>query len=51
MRLFAPSCAFTFSSDLDWTRPIAEIDKHFYAKYGLTKPEYAFIESRIKPMG
>ena len=50
MRLFLPYCALISSSDFDWTRPIAEIDEHFYAKYGLVKPERAFIEFFIKPM-
>ena len=49
MRLFLPYCAFISSSDLDWPRPLAEIDEHFYAKYGLMKPKYAFFEFMIRP--
>lgn len=41
---------FTEKSDIDWSKPITEIDKQLYAKYGLTEDEIAFIESMIKPM-
>ena len=41
---------YTSSSDIDWTKPIADIDKQLYAKYGLSKSEVEFIESMIKPM-
>lgn len=36
--------------DTDWSRPVSEIDKQLYAKYGLTEAEQKFIESMIKPM-
>ena len=36
--------------EVDWSRPIPEIDKQLYAKYGLTESEQKFIESLIKPM-
>ena len=40
---------FTASSDIDWSRPIPDIDKQLYDKYGIT--DYKdFIESIIKPM-
>ena len=35
---------------IDWSKPIPEIDKQLYAKYGLTDDEVAFIESMIKAM-
>ncbi|MCD8292512.1 MAG: Eco57I restriction-modification methylase domain-containing protein, partial [Prevotellaceae bacterium] len=41
---------FTLSSDIDWSKPIADIDKQLYVKYGLTKEEIEFIERMIKPM-
>ena len=47
---YVPLQDFTASSDIDWSRPIPEIDKQLYAKYGLTEAEQKFIESMIKPM-
>ena len=41
---------FTASSDIDWSKPIPEIDAQLYAKYGLAASERRFIESMIKPM-
>ncbi|MBR4250789.1 MAG: Eco57I restriction-modification methylase domain-containing protein [Kiritimatiellae bacterium] len=48
---FVPLQDFSSSSDIDWTRPLPEIDRQLYDKYSLTAPERAFIESMIKPMG
>lgn len=47
---FVPLQDFTSSSDIDWSRPIPDIDRQLYAKYSLTDDEIAFIESMIKPM-
>lgn len=47
---FVPLQDFTASSDIDWSRPIPEIDAQLYDKYGLTEAEQKFIESMIKPM-
>ena len=47
---FVPLQDFTNSSDIDWSKSIAEIDQQLYKKYGLTQEEIAFIESMIKPM-
>jgi hypothetical protein len=47
---FVPAQDFTSSSDIDWTRPIPEIDAQLYAKYGLDDTEIAFIESHVKSM-
>ena len=47
---FVPMQDFTEQSDIDWSKPIPEIDKQLYAKYGLSSDEIAFIESMIKPM-
>ena len=41
---------FTDKSDIDWLKPVAEIDKQLYAKYNLDESEITFIESMIKPM-
>jgi hypothetical protein len=41
---------FTPNSDIDWSKPIAEIDQQLYKKYQLSAEEVAFIESMIKPM-
>ncbi len=41
---------FTAASDIDWMKPISEIDKQLYAKYGLDEKEIAFIESNVKEM-
>ena len=47
---FVPLQDFTPTSDIDWSQPIAEIDRQLYAKYGLSAEEVAFIEGMIKPM-
>lgn len=47
---FVPLQDFTSSSDIDWTKPIADIDKQLYTKYNLTNEEINFIEKMIKPM-
>ncbi|MDP4274259.1 MAG: Eco57I restriction-modification methylase domain-containing protein [Bacteroidota bacterium] len=47
---FVPLQDFTSSSNIDWSKPVADIDRQLYAKYGLTDEEVAFIESMIKPM-
>ena len=48
--LNVPLQDFTDNSDIDWSKPIPEIDKQLYAKYNLTSDEISFIESMIKPM-
>lgn len=47
---YVPLQDFTNDSDIDWTKPVADIDKQLYAKYELTNEEISFIESMIKPM-
>ena len=47
---FVPLQDFTAGSDIDWSKPVAEIDRQLYAKYHLTDEEIAFIEKMIKPM-
>lgn len=41
---------FTSSSDIDWSQPIANIDKQLYKKYNLSGEEIAFIETNVKEM-
>ncbi|MBP5534472.1 MAG: Eco57I restriction-modification methylase domain-containing protein [Alphaproteobacteria bacterium] len=45
-----PKQDFSNKSDIDWSKPIKDIDKQLYKKYGLDKQEIDFIESMIKPM-
>ncbi|MHA6526116.1 Eco57I restriction-modification methylase domain-containing protein [Tessaracoccus sp. G1721] len=47
---YVPLQNFTPSSDIDWSKPISQIDQQLYAKYGLDSEEIAFIESNVKPM-
>ncbi|WP_401001098.1 Eco57I restriction-modification methylase domain-containing protein [Agromyces sp. GXQ0307] len=47
---YVPNQDFTSDSDIDWTKPISEIDQQLYAKYGLDADEIAFIEDKVKPM-
>jgi hypothetical protein len=47
---FVPIQNFTSDSDIDWSKSISEIDNQLYTKYGFTKDDIAFIESKIKPM-
>ncbi|MDE6679502.1 MAG: restriction endonuclease, partial [Ruminococcus sp.] len=47
---FVPMQNFTSESDIDWTKPIPEIDKILYKKYQLEQAEIDFIEKMIKPM-
>ena len=47
---FVPLQDFSASSDIDWSKPIPDIDQQLYAKYGIIEGEQKFIESMIKPM-
>ena len=47
---YVPMQDFTNSSDIDWSKPIAELDKQLYRKYGLSQEEIDYIEYMIKPM-
>ncbi len=47
---YVPNQDFTSASDIDWTKPIPQINQQLYAKYGLDSEEIAFIEAKIKPM-
>ncbi len=41
---------FTDNSDIDWSKPVHEIDLQLYKKYGLSDEEIAFIESHVREM-
>ena len=41
---------FTSASDIDWTKPIPDIDRQLYEKYGLSDEEINFIEEKVKTM-
>jgi Eco57I restriction-modification methylase len=47
---YVPLQDFTSASDIDWSKPIPQIDQQLYAKYGLDSGEIAFIEAKVKPM-
>jgi hypothetical protein len=47
---FAPLQDFTSNSDINWQKPICDIDKQLFKKYGLTVEEQDYIECMIKPM-
>ena len=47
---YVPLQDFTSSSDIDWSKSVAEIDRQLYAKYGLSEEEINFIETRVKEM-
>lgn len=47
---FVPMQNFTNTSDIDWSKSVAEINQQLYDKYGLKRSEIDFIESKIKPM-
>lgn len=47
---FVPIQDFSSDSDIDWSKPISDIDQQLYHKYGLNSDEVSFIEKMIKPM-
>ena len=47
---FVPLQDFTTNSDIDWSKSVSEIDKQLYKKYGLSKDEIEFIETKVKEM-
>jgi len=47
---YVPMQDFTPASDIDWSRPVPDIDRQLYAKYGLSAPEIEFVESRVRSM-
>lgn len=47
---YVPLQDFTENSDIDWSKPIAEIDQQLYKKYNLSDEEINFIETHVKEM-
>ena len=47
---YVPLQDFTPNSDINWNKPIADIDRQLYKKYNLSEEEIAFIESKVKAM-
>ena len=47
---YIPLQDFTSNSDIDWSKPIHEIDLQLYKKYGLDEKEIDFIETHVKEM-
>ena len=47
---YVPIQDFTPDSDIDWSKPVPEIDRQLYAKYNLDEKEITFIESHVKAM-
>ena len=47
---YVPLQDFTCASDIDWSKPIPEIDQQLYRKYNLDQAEIDFIESHVKEM-
>lgn len=47
---YVPQQDFTSTSDIDWSKSIAEIDRQLYQKYVLTPDEIEFIETHVKEM-
>ncbi|MDT2811763.1 Eco57I restriction-modification methylase domain-containing protein [Vagococcus lutrae] len=48
--LNVPLQDFTTTSDVDWSKSIAEIDQQLYKKYNLNEEEVSFIEEKVKSM-
>ena len=47
---FVPLQDFTANSDIDWSNPIAAIDRQLYKKYNLDTTEIVFIEKNVREM-
>lgn len=47
---YVPLQDFTPSSDIDWSKSIAEIDEQLFDKYGLDEAERDFIRTKVKEM-
>lgn len=47
---YVPLQDFTSSSDIDWSKSIAEIDEQLFDKYGLDEQERNFIRAKVKEM-
>lgn len=47
---YVPLQDFSATSDIDWSEPVAGIDRQLYAKYGLMPEEIAFVETHVREM-
>lgn len=47
---YVPTQDFTNDSDINWSKPIHEIDLQLYKKYNLSDEEIEFIETHVKEM-
>ena len=47
---YVPLQDFTPSSDIDWSKSIADIDEQLFEKYGLDEAEKNFIRTKVKEM-
>lgn len=47
---YVPMQDFTNQSDIDWSKPISDIDQQLYKKYNLTQEEIDYTEKIIKPI-
>ena len=47
---YVPLQDFSSSSDIDWSKPVSDIDSQLYSKYGLSDDEIAFIEKNVQSM-
>ena len=47
---YVPLQDFTFTSDIDWSKSIAEIDEQLFDKYSLDEQERNFIRTKVKEM-
>lgn len=47
---YVPLQDFTSNSDINWDKPVSEIDHQLYKKYNLSDDEIEYIEKTIKPM-
>ena len=47
---YVPLQDFTPSSDIDWSKTVAEIDEQLFDKYGLDEQERNFIRTKVKEM-
>lgn len=47
---FVPLQDFASNSDIDWSKPLLDINNQLYKKYNLSDDEIEYIEKTIKPM-
>ena len=50
IRDFIPIQDFEEKSDIDWSKPVSEVDQQLYEKYNLNQKEIQFIEDNVREM-